>query len=103
MYEGEYIHMMFEAVRNRDWVIACNHAMDLLILLGEDESTFPQPDLNGKNMGQVMDSYANLYIKLSRLIARKVKTNIDQVRAMYRDKQFEIPKVKTTPKQGVAN
>jgi hypothetical protein len=97
MYEGEYIHMVFEAVRNKDWMIACSHAMDLLILLGEDESKFPQPSLDAKNQYQVMDNYASMYIKLSRLIASRVKTNLDYIRQMYRDKQFEVPKVKSKP------
>ena len=94
MYEGEYIHMVFEAVRNRDYMIACHHAMDLLILLGEDEDSLPRPSLDAKNMNEMMESYSKLYIKLSRMIARRVKSNLDVIRKLYRDKQFEIPKVK---------
>jgi len=97
MYEGEYIHMVFEAVRNRDWMIACNHAVDLLILLGEEERNIPQLGLDSKNTNELMNAYATLYIKLSRMIATRVKTNLDIIRKLYRDKQFQIPKVRNTP------
>lgn len=89
--------MIFEAVRNRDWIIACNHAMDLLILLGEDETKLPQASVDVKNTNQMMQAYADLYVKLSRMIAKKVKSNIDLVRKIYRDKSFEIPKIQTGP------
>lgn len=97
MYEGEYIHMVFEAVRNRDWIIACNHAQDLLVLLGEDEIKIPQLGLDSKNTNELMTAYATLYVKLSRLIATRVKTNLDAIRKMYRDKEYSIPKVKSHP------
>ena len=89
--------MVFEAVRNRDWMIACNHAVDLLILLGEEEKNIPQLGLDSKNTNELMNAYATLYAKLSRLIAKRVKTNLDIIRKLFRDKSFDIPKVKTAP------
>jgi hypothetical protein len=98
MVEDKLLHATINAEMRGSYYTACKYLKNYAKFVGVE--SIPQEPILAINMGELHQKWVEYYFELWDAVGTRISTNLERIRAMYRQEDDDIPTFKKTVQAG---